>query len=126
MPSLIRKEKSKSENRGTQTTTNNIVRHSKRYSAGTLNCTQSPIFSATYQDDMNDLFVKNHNALKPVVTFKCKHHYQEFAGLYALRNHENTQHGFLINTANVDLDDIIDEVYDANLEEELPHVNLSS
>ena len=45
--------------------------------------------------------------------------YQEFPVFYAIRQHENTQYGIPINTANVDPEDIINEVDGTNLEEEL-------
>ena len=52
--------------------------------------------------------------------FKCKLCSQEFPGFYILRQNENNhQHGFPFKTANVDPDDITNEVNDANLKEEL-------
>ena len=62
MPSLLRKEKVTFENCGTQTTRNNIVRHRKRCSIGTLFCTQCPSFSKKSQNNLNYHFVKKHNA----------------------------------------------------------------
>ena len=44
MPSLVRKEKFTCENCGTQTTRNNIVRHKKKCSIGTIYCIQCPNF----------------------------------------------------------------------------------
>ena len=119
MLSLIRKGKITCENCGTQTTRNKIVRYKKVCSAGTLCGTQCPNFSTTSQDDVNYLVAKKYNALEPVVTFECKHCYQHFPGFYALPQHEGTQHGFPINTANIDRDDIINKVDDANLKEEM-------
>ena len=66
---------------------------------------------------MIDLKAKIHTAPKPVVTFKCKLCYQKSPGFYALRQRKNTQHGFPVKTANVNQDDIINEVDDANLKE---------
>ena len=60
-----------------------------------------------------------HSAPKAVVTFKCNSCYQEFPGFYALLHNNNTQLGFPIKTANVDPDDIINEVDNTNAEEEL-------
>ena len=62
---------------------------------------------------------KQHSTPKPDVTFKFKLCYQELPGFYTLRQHKNTQHGFPIKSANVDLDDIIEEFNDANLKKEL-------
>ena len=92
MLSLNRNEKVTSENCGTQTTRNNIVRHKKSCSAVTLFCTHCPNFSTKSQNDLNYHIAKNHSAPKLDVTFKCKLCFQEFPGFYALRQHRNTQH----------------------------------
>ena len=68
MPSLIRKEKFACENCGTQTTRNNIVRHKKRCSAGTLYCTQYPKFSTLSRDDLNYHIAKQHSVAGPSKT----------------------------------------------------------
>ena len=121
MPSLIRKEKITYETCGTQTTRNNIVRHKKSCSAGTLFCTQCPNFSTKSQDDLNYHIAKKHSAPKLDVTFKCKLCYQEFPGLYALPQHRNTQHGMQIGsgTRDVDVEHIVGDVADHSLREEL-------
>ena len=49
----------------------------------------------------------------------AKQCFQEIPGFYALRQHQNTKHGFPIKTAKFDLDDIINQVDDKNLIEEL-------
>ena len=85
MPSLIRKEKITCEYCGTQTTKNNIVRHKKRGSVGTLYCTQCPNSSTKSQYDLSYHIAKKHSAPKSDITFKCKLCYQEFPGFYALR-----------------------------------------
>ena len=121
MPSLIRKEKVTSENCGNQTTRNNIVRHKKRCSVGTLYCTQCPNFSTKSQNDLNYHIAKKHSAPKPDTTFKCKLCYAEFLGFYALRQHRNTQHGTQIGsgTRDVDLEQLVGDVEDHSLREEL-------
>ena len=100
MLSLIRKEKITCENCGTQTTRNNIVRHKKRCSVGTLYCAQCPNFSEKSQNDLNYHIVKKHSAQKPDITFRCKLCYQEFPGFYALRQHRHTQHGLQIGSGS--------------------------
>ena len=121
MPSLIRQEKITCENCGTQTTRNNIVRHKKRCSVGTLYCTQCPNFSTKSQNDLNYHIAKKHSARKPHVTFKYKLCYQEFPGFYALRQHRNTQHGMQIGsgTRDVDVEHIVGDVEDHRLRKEL-------
>ena len=54
-----------------------------------------------------------------MVTSKCKLCYQEFLGLQAVPQQRDTQHGFRVKTANVELDDNKNEVNDMNLNEEL-------
>ena len=122
MPSLIRKEKITFENCGTQTTRNNIVGHWKRCSAATLYCTHCPNFSTKSQSDLNYHIPKKHSAPKPNITFKCKLCYEEFPGLYALRQHRNTQHGLQIESEirDVDVKHILGDVEDHRLREELP------
>ena len=121
MPLLVRKEKNTCENCGTQTTRNNIVRHKKICSVGTLYCTQCPNFSTKSQNDLNYHIVKKHSAPKLDTTFKCKLCFQEFPGFYALRQHRNTQHGTQIGsrTKDVDLEYIVGDVEDHSLREEL-------
>ena len=120
MPSLIRK-KIICENCGTQTTRNNIIRHMKRCSFGTLYCTQCPNLSAKSQNDLNYPIAKKQRAPKPDVTFKCTLCYQEYPQFYALRQHRNTQHGMQIGsgTRDVDVELILRDVEDHILREEL-------
>ena len=120
-PSLIRKEKVTCENCGTQTTRNNIVRHKKSCSAGTLYCTHCPNFSTISQNDLNYHIAKKQSGPKPDVTFKCKLCFQEFPGFYALHQHRNTQHGMQIGsrTRDVDVEHIMGDVEDHRLREEL-------
>ena len=120
MPSLNRNEKVTCENCGTQTTRNNIVRHKKRRSAGTLYCTQCPTFSKKSPNDLKYHTAKKHSTPKPDITFKCKLCYQEFPGFYALRQHKNTQHGMQIGsgTRDVDVEHIVGDVEDQSLREE--------
>ena len=121
MPSLIRNEKITCENCDNQTTRNNIVRHKKRCSVGTLYCTQCPNFSTKTQNDLNYHIAKKHSTSKLEVTFKCKLCYAEFPGCYALRQRKSTQLGAQIGsgTKNVDLEHIVGDVEDHRLREEL-------
>ena len=121
MPSLIRKEKLRCENCGTQTTRNNIVGHEKGCSAGTWHCTHCPNFSTKFPGDLNYHIAKKHSAPEPDVTFKCKLCYQEFPGFYALRQHRNTQHGKHIGsrTTDVDVNYIVGDVEHRRLKDEL-------
>ena len=121
MSSLIRKGKNTCENCGTQTTINNIIRHKKRRSVGTLYCTQWPNFSTKSQSDLNYHIAKRHIAPKPDVTFKFNLCYQEFPEFYALRQHRNTQHGMQIGsgTRDADVEHIVGDVEDHRLREEL-------
>ena len=119
MPLVIRKEKILCENCDTQTTRNNIVRHRKKCSAGTLYGSQCPNFSTKSKNDLNYHIAKKHSAPKLEVTFKCKLCYQEFPGFYALRQHRSTQHGMHIGSGTRDLEHIVIDVDDHKLREEL-------
>ena len=109
MPSLIRKEKVSCEHCGTQVTRNNIVRHKRRCSAGTLYCTQRPNFSTLSQVDLNYHIAKKQSFPRPSITYKCKLCHAEFSSFYVLRQHKNTQHGTQIGfgASNFDVEDIV-------------------
>ena len=121
MPSLIRNEKVTCEKCGTQTTRNNIVRHKKGCSAGTLYTTHCPNFSTKPQKDLNYHFAKKHSVPIPDFTFECKLCYQEVPGFYALRQLRSNQHGMQIGqgTKDVNLEHIVGDVEDHTLREEL-------
>ena len=121
LPWLNRREKATCAKCGTQTTKNNIVRHQKRCSVGTLYYTQCPNFSLLSQDDLNYHVAKKHSVARPSITYKCKLCHAEFPGFYALRQHENTQHGTQIGfgASNVDVENIVGDVDDQSLREEV-------
>ena len=114
MLSLNRYENVTCENCGTQTKKLNLARHKKRCSIGILHCTRCPKFWAKSQNDLNYHVAKEHSAQKPDITFKCKLCYQELPGFYALRQHQNTQHGTQIGfgASNIDVEDIVGDVDD--------------
>ena len=64
---------------------------------------------------------KQHSAAGPSKTNKWKLCHAEFTGFYALRQHENTQHGTQIGfgASNIDVEDIVGGVDDQSLREEL-------
>ena len=103
MPSLFWKEIVTCEICSTQTTRNNILRHKKSCSVGTLYCIQRPNFSKKSQNDLNQHFAKKHSDPSPDVTFKCKLCYQEFPGFYAIRQHRNIQDGMQIGSRTRDV-----------------------
>ena len=119
MTPLNRNEKVTFDNCATQSTKIIFARREKRCSAETMSCTQRPNFSTNFQENFNCHINKKQNASKPAASFKCKLCYKEFPGIYALRQNKSTQHGFSIKTANVDPDDIMNEVDDTNPKEEL-------
>ena len=119
MASLNRNEKVTCDNCVTQTRKLNLASHKKRCPAGKLCCIQYPNFSTESPDDLHFQIAKKHSAPKNDVTFQCKICYQQFWGFYVLRQHKHTQHGVRIRKANPDFASILNEVEDANLEEEL-------
>ena len=120
MPSLIRKGKNTCENCGTQTTKNNIVRHKKSCSAGTLYCTHCPNFSTKSQNDPNYHIAMKHSAPKPDVTFIVNFAFKSFQD-FTLYVNINTQHGmqFESGTKDADVEHIVGDVEDHRLREEL-------
>ena len=106
---------------GTQTTKFNFARDKKGCSAGKLFC---PNFSTKSKKDPLYHFAEKDSAPKHDVTLKCKFCYAELPGLHASRQHEDTQHGFPIKTANADPDDIINKMDDVNPEDELASCQL--
>ena len=121
MPALNRNEKVTCVNCATQITKLNLARHKKSCPAGTLYCTQCPNFFTKFQNDLNYHIPKKHSAPKPDITFKCKLCYQEFPGIYALRQHKNTQLGIQIGsrTSDVDVEHVMRDNEDHKLREEL-------
>ena len=117
-PYLDHHEKVLCQSCGSQITKLNHARHKKSCSAGTLYCTQCSNFSIKSQAALIDHIAKKHSAPKPDVALKWNIYYEGFLGFYVLQ-HQNTQHGFPIKTANVEPDDVLNEVNDSNLKEEL-------
>ena len=76
-------------------------------------------FPIKSQGEKKYRFAEKRSAPKPAVPLKCKLSCQELPGFWTLRQHKNIQHGSPIKTANVDSDDIINELDDANPKEEL-------
>ena len=114
--SLNRNEKINCNNCGTLITKKILAHHRKRFSNGSCFCNQCTHFGATKsQKDMKFQIAKKHSARKPDVTFKCTLCYQINAVLYALRQHENTQHGLFVRTKNMDRDYIVNELDVTNL-----------
>ena len=93
MPSLNRNEKVTCENCGVQNTKLTLARQKKSHSAGTLHCPKCPNFSTKSREDLNYCIAKKHCVPRPSITYKCKLCHADFLGLYALRQHKNTQHG---------------------------------
>ena len=121
MPSFNRNEKVTCENCGVQITKNNLARHKKSCSAGTLYCSKCPNFSTKSRDDLNYHIAKQHSAAGPSKSYKCNLCNTDFPGLYAVRQHKSTQHGTQIGfrAKNIDVEDIVGDVNDQSLREEL-------
>ena len=118
MPALDRNEKLACDNCGTQVSKNNLTRHKKRCSAGTLYCSQCPNFSAKSQNDFNYHIAKQHGAPKPKIAHTCKVCKEEYTGFYALRQHKSKVHGQSFKTSG-DSTPLFDAIDDDNLKEEL-------
>ena len=93
MPALIRKTKVTCDNCGTQTTRNNIARHNKRCSAGSLICPSCIIFSTETPAEMIHNIAKKHSKTTPSVVHMCKKCNKDVHGFYNLREHKQKEHG---------------------------------
>ena len=121
MPAFDRNVKVTCENCGTSVTKQEISRHKKRCSAGTLFCPKCPIFSTKSREDLNYHIAKQHSAAGPSKIYKCKLCHAEFPDFYALQQQKYTQHGTQIGlgASNFDVEDIVGDVDDQSLREEL-------
>ena len=121
MPALDRNVKYSFENCGTLVTKKNLSRHKSRCSGGTLYCPKSPNFSTKSRDDLNYNIGKQHSAAGLSKTYKCNLCHAEIPGIYALRQHKNTQHGKQVGfgASSIDVEDIVGGVDDQSLREEL-------
>ena len=115
MPALDRNEKLACTNYGTKVSKNNLTRHKKRFSAGTLYCSQCPNFSAMSRNDLN--YNIRHGAPKPKIAHTCKVCKEEFTGFYALRQHKSKVHGQSFKTSG-NSTPLLDAIDDDNLKEE--------
>ena len=120
MPSLTRKEKITCEDCGTQTKRNNIVRQMESCSAGTLYCAHCPNFSTKSPNDLN-YHIANTVPQNLKSTSNVNFALKSFQGIYALRQHRNTQHGMQIRSGSrdVDVEHIVGDVEDHRLREKL-------
>ena len=121
MPILDRNVKVTCGDFGTSVTKKYLSRHKSRCSGGTLYCPKFPNFFTKSRDDLNYHIAKQHSAAGPSITYKCKLCHPEFTGFYALRQHENTQHGTQIGfgASSIDVEDIVGDVDDQSLRGEL-------
>ena len=79
-------------------------------------------FRKTFQADLNYDNAKKHPIVRAKNT-KCKICLEEFSGFYALRKHRNSQHGIAIKISNLDMDNLAENIDDADLKEELTSCN---
>ena len=120
MPALDRNSKVTCPNCNLSVVKQQMSRHKKSCTNGTLKCQKCPNFFSTSQAALNFHIAKKHGAPQPKIAFNCKECGQEFPGYYALRQHKNDHHGgsMKISTANVE-DILNNDADDANLREEL-------
>ena len=117
MPALDRNAKTACDNCGTLVSKQNLAKHKKKCSVGTLYCSQCPNFSTKSQNDLNYHIAKKHGTSNPKTTHICKVCKEEFAGFYALRQHKSKMHG--LNLKKDDSSPLVDDIDDESLKEEL-------
>ena len=117
MPALDRNAKVTCDNCGTLVSKQNVAKHKKKCSIGTLYCSQCPNFSTKSQNDLNYQIAKKHGTSKPKTTHTCKVCKEEFPGFYALRQHKSKMHGLYVE--KVDSSPLVNDIDDHSLKEEL-------
>ena len=85
----------------------NLAGHKNRCSVGLPNGSKCLNIFTKSQRDLNYHIAIHHSTPKPVVMFKFEFRYQKMQEFYSLSQHEDIKHGFLIDTTNIDQDDII-------------------
>ena len=117
MPALDRNAKVTCDNCGTLVSKQNVAKHKKKCSIGTLYCSQCPNFSTKSQNDLNYHIAKKHGTSKPKTTNTCKVCKEEFPGFYALRQHKSKMHGLYVKKVNSS--PLVNDIDDHSLKEEL-------
>ena len=93
MPALDRNVKVACDNCGTLVSKQNVAKHKKKCSVGTLYCSQCPNHSTKSQNDLNYHIAKKHGAPTPAVVQICMVCKDKFTGFYALRHYKSQAHG---------------------------------
>ena len=118
MPALDRNVEDTCGNCGTSVTKQQLSRHKLRCSGGTLYCPNCPNFSTKSRDHINYQIVKKQATPRVKILHKCKIFFKKFSGFYALRQHKTGGYGIQIKSAEVDVNNVL-ENDDADLKEEL-------
>ena len=121
MPSVNGYEKVTCGNCGTQTAQLNLGVTCRVVLLVRFIVPNVPISQKNHKKNLIYHIAKKHRAPKLDVTFKCKLWCQDFPGVYASRQHRNTQYGMQIGsrTRDVDVEHIVGEVEDHMLRENL-------
>ena len=117
MPALDRNAKVACDNCATLVSKQNLAKHKKKCSVGTLNCSKCSNFSTKSQKVLNYHIAKKHGTSKPKTTHTCKVCKEKFAGFYALRQHKSKMHGLYVKKA--DSSPLVNDINDHSLKEEL-------
>ena len=117
MPALDRNAKVACDNCATLVSKQNLAKHKKKCSVGTLYCSKCSNFSTKSQKVLNYHIAKKHGTSKPKTTHTCKVCKEEFAGFYALRQHKSKMHGLKVK--KTDSSSLVNDIDDDSLKEEL-------
>ena len=99
MPALDRNVKVTCGNCGISVTKKNLPRHKSSCSGRTLYCANCPNFSTKSRYDLSYHIAKKHATPRAKKTHKCKICFKEFSGVYALRQHETSEHRIQFKSA---------------------------
>ena len=121
MPALDRNVEVTFGDCATSVTKKHLSRDKSSCSGGTLCCPKCPNFFTKSKDDLNYHIAKKHCVPRPSITYKSNLCHTEFTGIYALRQHKNTQHGAQtgFEASKIVVEDILGDVEDQSLREEM-------
>ena len=108
MQALDRKFKITCGNCRTSVTKKHLSRQKSSCTGGTLYCANCSNFSKS-RDDLNYHIAKKHATPRAKNTHMCKICFKQVSGFYALRQHETSEHGIQMKSAEFDVINLLED-----------------
>ena len=99
MPALDRNEKVPCDKCGTPTVKQNLARHKKSCTSGTLHCKICPNYFTKSQNDLDYHLAKKHAPKGQKINTTCGICNKHFHSYYAMQQHKKTEHKTLSKVA---------------------------